>query len=87
LADVVYVLQSLRNGRYYIGHSSNVERRLTEHNAGKVRATRYSLPWRLVYTEIYRDPREARKREYHLKSQKSRRYIEALISKATEVDG
>ncbi|MGQ9572346.1 MAG: GIY-YIG nuclease family protein [Dehalococcoidia bacterium] len=82
LAHVVYVLQSLKNERYYIGHSGNMERRLAEHNAGKVRATRYGLPWKLVHTEVCQDAREARRREYYLKSQKSRRYIDALIGKA-----
>jgi len=82
LAHVVYVLQSLKNGRYYIGYSGNVERRLAEHNAGEVRATRYGLPWRLAHTEVCQDAREARKREYYLKSQKSRRYIEGLIGEA-----
>ena len=77
----VYILRSERNGRYYTGFSADPRRRLLEHNDGKVRATRYARPWTLVYTEQFDDDTSARRREYKLKSMKSRVYLEALISK------
>jgi len=83
----VYVIRSERNGRYYIGFSGRPEARLGEHNAGRVKSTRYLRPWKLVHSEQFTDASAARMREHYLKSQKSRRYIEALISRATEVDG
>ncbi len=76
----VYILRSERNGRYYTGFSANPIRRLQEHNDGKVKATRYARPWMLVYTQPFEDETSARKREYKLKSMKSRAYLEALIS-------
>ncbi|WP_367119222.1 GIY-YIG nuclease family protein, partial [uncultured Mucilaginibacter sp.] len=33
-----YILQSTKSGRYYIGHTSNIEERLERHNTGKVTA-------------------------------------------------
>ncbi len=76
----VYILRSERNSRYYTGFSADPRRRLQEHNGGKVRATRYARPWTLVYTEQFEDETSARRREYKLKSMKSRAYLEALIS-------
>jgi putative endonuclease len=76
----VYILQSERNGRFYIGCSSDFSKRLAVHNAGGVKATRYLRPWKLVYTELHADGTAARKREWALKSLKSRRLLEALIA-------
>ena len=49
------------------------------HNVGKVKATRYIRPLKVVYIEIYNTATEARKREYYIKRQKSRKFIEDLI--------
>ncbi len=77
----VYVLRSEKNGRFYIGYSGNLEVRLSQHNAGKVKATRYLRPMSVVYTETYETSTEARKRERYLKSLKSHEAIEDLINK------
>ena len=76
----VYVLQSEKNGRYYIGYSSDIQTRLATHNAGSVKATRNLRPWKLMYTEQHPDATSARKREWALKKMKSRIAIERLIS-------
>ena len=81
-APCVYILHSGRNGRYYIGSSADIEVRLTAHNAGLVKATRYLRPWTVVYTETCPDKTIARKREWQLKRLKSRTAIEALIASA-----
>jgi len=75
----VYILQSGRNGRYYIGHTDNIETRLARHNAGLVKATRYLRPWTVVYMEACPGLTAARQREWRLKRLKSRVAIEALI--------
>ena len=81
MAYSVYILRSERNGRYYTGYSADPERRLKEHNEGKVKATRYARLWILVHAERFEDSTTARRREYQLKSMKSRTYLEALIGK------
>ena len=43
----VYILQSLKNTRYYIGSTDNISKRIEEHNQGKVKATRYIMPLKL----------------------------------------
>ena len=74
----VYVLRRERNGRYYIGHTTNLVQRLETHNAGSVKATRYLRPWELVYSEKHPDGTSARRREAYLKRLKSRRALEGL---------
>ena len=71
----VYVLQSLKNERLYIGSTNNLERRLSEHNSGKSRYTRSTRPFELVYQEDYGERIEARRRELFLKSGKGREFL------------
>ena len=61
----VYVLLS-ETGEKYIGYSSNLRRRLEEHNAGENRSTRGRM-WYLVYAESYLSKADAVRRERRLK--------------------
>ncbi len=75
----VYILESELNGRFYIGYSESPDRRLIEHNSGKVKSTRPYRPWKKVYSEQFSTEIEAIRREREIKSQKSRIYILKLI--------
>jgi putative endonuclease len=77
----VYILKSEKDGSFYTGFTQDLARRLQQHNIGKVKATRYKRPFRLVYNEAHPNATEARQREYYIKSQKSRKFIEGLIKK------
>ena len=78
----VYILQSLKNRRFYIGSTDSLERRLIEHNRGKTKSTRFLRPFELKYKERYNTRIEARQREFYLKKLKSKKYLEKLISGA-----
>ncbi len=77
----VYILKSETSGRYYIGYSEDPDRRLAEHNSGKVKSTRNFRPWVKIYTEAFPDEVSAIRREREIKSMKSRKYIESLLQK------
>ena len=65
----VYVLGSEGNGGYrtYVGWTTDLERRLSEHNAGiGARSTR-GRKWVLLYSECYAARGEAMSREWHIK--------------------
>lgn len=78
----LYILKSSTNGKYYIGSTNNIERRVMEHNNGWSRYTKNKGPFELVYKEEYNSNSEAKKREYYLKLLKSRKAIEKLIRAA-----
>ena len=63
----VYVLKN-KNSRHYIGISADVCKRLSQHNSGDVRSTRFYRPWIVIYSESHRSRELARKREVQLKS-------------------
>ena len=66
----VYILQSRIKNRYYIGHTEDLDNRLSVHNSGRVRSTKAYLPWNIIYTENFQTKSEAQKREYEIKSYK-----------------
>ena len=76
---VVYILKSLKDERYYVGSTINLDRRLRQHNAGQQAVTRYRRPLPLVNIEKCPDEAAARRREHEIKKQKSRRYLETLV--------
>jgi len=75
----LYILQSEKNGKYYIGSTNNLMRRLAEHNSGQTTSLKNLLPVRLVFSKFYANLKEARKTELHLKRMKSRNIIEKII--------
>jgi putative endonuclease len=64
----VYVLRSKNHNRFYIGMTTDVKRRLDEHNKGKTKSTKGYLPWTLFFFEDYPTRSLARKREVALKT-------------------
>jgi putative endonuclease len=74
-----YILFSKKINKYYVGNTNNIEKRLIEHNRGKTTFTKTGIPWELKYFETFQTKAEASKREYFIKSRKSRLYIESLI--------
>lgn len=75
----VYVIESIKDGKFYIGCTSNVDRRLKEHNKGLSKYTKNFRPWMLKYTESFDELSLARRREKQLKSWKKRSAIERLF--------
>lgn len=63
----VYVLQSIQSGWLYIGVTDTIDRRIKEHNNGKVRSTKSYRPYQLIKTEKYLNKTEALKRERQIK--------------------
>ena len=75
----VYILKSLRDGRYYIGSTTNLEERLRHHKGGYTPSTKRLGMLQLVFHQEYETIQEARKIEMKLKKLKRRDYIEKII--------
>jgi len=76
----VYIIQSEIDNSFYIGYTTNIDKRLSEHNNGLSRYTSRKMPWKLVYHEAFILKTEALKRELFLKKQKNRAFYQKLIS-------
>lgn len=64
----VYILRSLKDDRFYTGHTADLKRRLARHNRGDVRSTKARRPFVVVYYEACGTRSEAMKRERKVKS-------------------
>jgi putative endonuclease len=74
----VYVLKSLKDQKRYIGFTNNLDKRILEHNSGKVTATRNRRPFEIIYFENFENKFEAAKREKFLKSGKGREFLNRI---------
>lgn len=79
MAYSVYILQSQSTGRYYVGQTTDIARRLKEHNSGEVGSTSPHVPWDLMYREEFSTRSEAVRRERQIKGRKRRAFIESLV--------
>ena len=77
-----YILRSKSSGRYYVGSTSDLARRVSEHLRSHSLATRGRGPWTVVYTEEFPTLLEARRRELQIKRWKSAKLISELIEAA-----
>ena len=71
----VYLLKSCKDGRYYIGQTENIDRRLSEHNAGRETSTKSRRPFILIGFETFETRDESRWREFQLKKSAHQRKI------------
>ena len=76
----VYILHSTKTNKYYTGSCEDIEIRLAQHNSGRSKSTRAGAPWIMLYYEQYETRIAAVNSENEIKSKKSRKYIEWLIS-------
>jgi putative endonuclease len=63
----LYILQSQKDGGYYIGSTRDLSERVERHNQGRSKYTKNKRPWNLVYSEENSNRFEAMKREYAIK--------------------
>ncbi len=82
LMFTVYILQSQTTGRFYVGHTKNLEERIHRHNSGQTKLGRNRGPWKLVHSTAYLTRSEAMRRERQIKSWKSHRYLQKLIQES-----
>ena len=76
----VYVFRSIPTGRYYIGMTADVNKRLEEHNTKKGRWTSSFAPWRLAGFEEFGDRVSAARRERYLKGREGIAERQALLA-------
>ncbi len=75
----VYVIQSSKDSRLYVGLSKNPQLRLKDHNFGRVFSTKGFRPWKIVYIEEVLNRVKAREREKYLKSGVGKEFLKSFI--------
>jgi putative endonuclease len=75
----VYVLRSLVDGKFYVGLTSDIPKRLEEHRRGLVTSTKRRVPLELIYWEGCLSRSDAARREKYLKTAWGKRYLKVRL--------
>lgn len=75
----VYILQSENDHEFYTGCTSDIKKRLEEHNSGEVSTTKSRRPLKLVYWEGCLNQQDAANREKYLKTAWGKRYMKSRL--------
>jgi len=75
----VYVLLSMHDGDLYVGFTTDLQRRLTEHFHGQSKATAPRRPFRLIFCEYFFSKKDAERREMYLKTTAGRKGLKLIL--------
>jgi len=75
----VYILESVKTKKYYIGQTEDLENRLKRHNTGRNKSTKKDAPWALKWWKMLKTRSEAIQEEMKLKGIKKRKGIEDYV--------
>ncbi len=78
----VYVLKSHKDGLFYIGFTTNLKRRLNEHNQGQSAATAPRCPFDLLYCEYHLSRTDALRREAYFKTSSGKKALRLMLREA-----
>ncbi len=70
-----YVLKSEKFDETYVGQTSDLKRRFSEHNRGITPSTKRYKPWKLIYYEACLDEVDSKRREGYFKTTQGRRAL------------
>ncbi|MCB0563029.1 MAG: GIY-YIG nuclease family protein [Phaeodactylibacter sp.] len=74
-----YVLISLTDRKLYIGYTTNLDRRLQEHNSGRVISTANRRPLKLIFCEYYFSDKDAKRREMYFKTTAGKKALKIML--------
>ena len=75
----VYVLRSVKDQKFYIGSTNDLQRRVAEHQVGKNISTAKRLPLELTYFEGHRSKEDAIRREKYFKTTKGKVTLRQIL--------
>ena len=75
----VYILLNETKTRTYTGVADDVEKRVREHNEGRVKSSRPYRPYRVIHVEEFETLSAARQKEEFYKSTTGRRRLKEML--------
>ena len=75
----VYVLQSEKDNQFYIGYTTNLKQRLTDHFHGNSAATAPRRPFKLIFCEYFQSKKDALRRESYFKTTAGKRTLRIML--------
>jgi putative endonuclease len=75
----VYVLQSQKDLLLYHGFTTNIEKRIRNHNSGGTINTSKRMPLKLIYCEMFLSKDDAFRRESYFKTTVGKRMLKLVL--------
>jgi putative endonuclease len=75
----VYILYSLKDNQFYIGYTTDFNRRMEEHHQGRSKSTAYRRPFIVLMCEYFFDDKDARQREDYFKTTAGKRTLRIML--------
>ena len=81
----VYVLLSLKDGKFYIGFTTNLKQRLTDHFHGQSKATFPRRPFKLIFCEYFLSKKDAMRRERYFKTSYGKKALKIMLREGLKI--
>lgn len=79
-----YVLYSEKDKKQYIGYTSDLKKRYSEHIHGEVFATKGRLPLKLIFYESFLEKDDALRREKYFKTNSGKKSLKLMLKRYFE---
>jgi len=73
-----YIIQSLKNNRYYTGSAGDIADRIKRHQQNRSKATKGKGPWKLIFSQTCPTRSDAMILELKIKKRGAKRFLEDL---------
>lgn len=78
----MYVLLSLKDIKLYIGSTTNLKQRLTNHFHGNSKATAPRRPFKLIFCEYFLSKKDALRREKYFKTNVGKKVLKLMLKES-----
>ena len=75
----VYILKSLSHDFIYVGFTTDLRKRFSEHNNKEELSTKHYAPFELIHYEAYRNEKDAKRREEYFKTTKGKTTLKTML--------
>ncbi len=78
----VYVIHNKESGKFYIGQTKDLDKRIEYHNNKEFRksyTSQFAGSWKVIYKEAYPDRISVLRREKQLKSFQGRQFVKTKL--------
>ena len=75
----VYIIENTKDEELYTGYTSDLKKRLKEHNQGLNFSTKADKPWKLIYYEACLNENDAKRREKYFKTSQGHRLLKRRL--------
>ena len=86
LQHCVYVLLSLKDKKFYIGYTTDLKQRLTDHFHGQFKATAPRRPFKLIFCEYFLSKKDALRREKYCKTTAGKKALKLMLRNGLKLE-